>query len=130
MPVKREFIENGRVVYMVFSDPWRTDEMSVGYNDVIRAYEQSPGKVHSLVDLTHARRIPEGIFRLRSLPGWKHPKSGDVIIFGASAFAEVMIQALKRLLGYGNIHVFKTEAEARAFLAQKLNAPSTPSQEG
>ncbi|HRE49397.1 MAG TPA: hypothetical protein PLD47_16855 [Aggregatilineales bacterium] len=124
MPANLELIEDGRVAYIVFTDPWHMDNLYTNAEMVFKhlnTLSQTSKKCHSLIDMSKMRHIPQGILRMRALPGWKHPNNGIAIVFGASIIVDILLQAMARLLP-NQLIITKTEAEARAKLSALLAA--------
>src|SRR5262245_3205018 len=120
MPVTLDLLENGRVMYFTFSDPWVVSQVTDLYPRSNAYLNSATRKLHTFADVRPARRIPSGLLNLRYGPDWTHPNSGQITILGASPLLRTFAKIVFRLSGFERIGFFDSEEEAWAYLRQLI----------
>jgi hypothetical protein len=122
MPVTMEYVENGRVLLYTFTDPWDAQDL-MGFYAETRAYlDKAEHKVHTLVDVRNARRVPTRVMDLRRGPDWSHPNSGHVAVVGAATAISIFVQAVFRISRFDRVQFFNTMDEAWTYLRKLIAA--------
>jgi hypothetical protein len=120
MPVTLELVENGRVMFFTFTDPWDTQELMALYPRSAAYLDQAKHKLHTLTDVRNARRLPSRVLDLRRGPDWAHPNSGHVAIVGAITLVTVFAQTIFKLTRFERVQFFNTMDDAWAFLRKAM----------
>ncbi len=121
MPVTIETLNNARIVKLVVSDPWVIDDLTSKYEEEKPLFNASKVPVHTLVDLRLMRHIPPGALSNRKSPNVTHPRSGQVALVGANAFAQVLVEVAFRLVRFDRVVFFDTEEEAMQYLTALIS---------
>ena len=121
MPVEHTLMENGRVTYLKLTDPFTVDEIADVLSDDKALKDQSQVKIHSIIDLSACRRLPDGILRLRNTPSIRHEMTGDTVIVGAPAAAKAIMSVFSQLSGGRAFIYVQTADEAWAYLFEKIS---------
>lgn len=126
MPASVELTENGHVLHYVFTDPWTLEDMVVVTRQGKLHYDQSAHKIHVLLDVTQARRVPPCVLTARSNPDLTHSNSGHIVIVGASGVVKAMGDLIVKVIGTKKVSFHEDETEAwaslRAIIAEEVNA--------
>jgi hypothetical protein len=117
MPVESYPLDNGRIQYLAFIDPFTTEEMEAMWarNHEIRV--QATQKLHILLDLRQLKKPPPpGAIR-----GWRdssvtHPNAGHIAMVGGNGITRFIANTVFRLAHFNRGHFFETYDEAIAFL--------------
>jgi hypothetical protein len=116
MPVDLEMKENARVMFWRFVDPWSLAELkplTIQARDIL---QEATFTVHSFADLRQAHHVPSGVLSTRQVTTWHHPRSGQLVILGASPFIKIMLETIFRIARFDRFRLFDDEAEALAYL--------------
>ena len=116
MPISLELVEDGHILYYVYSDPWTVEDLTSLTPRVMDYYNQASHKIHTLGDATKLRQVPPGALRVRSVPNLSHPNSGDIAIAGASLLVETISTTIFRLVHFNRVKFFQNADEAWAYL--------------
>jgi hypothetical protein len=125
MPVTIEYVENGRVLLYTFSDPWDANELAASYAGTREYLGKAHHKVHTLVDVRSARRVPSRVMDLRRGPDWSHPNSGHVAVVGSATAISIFVQAIFRLSRFDRIRFFNTLDEGWTYLRKLMAEEDT-----
>ncbi|MCE7948410.1 MAG: hypothetical protein DYG88_13385 [Chloroflexi bacterium CFX4] len=125
MPVFQSLEENGRILRVQFVDPWRSEEMVAQFPEAKRIYDSATETVHLLIDMTRNRNGSPNALRAREAPAVNHPMAGEIAVYGASPFIKTLGAVVFRLARIENAKFFNTEAEALAYLRQKIGQAAT-----
>ena len=117
MPVKPELRENGRVIYLEFTEPFTGQDFADSIKNVTVYYDNAADILHQLADVSKIRTLPKNVFTLsRTAPAVAHPKRGHLVIIGANSFIQVIGEAVKRMMRYGVIKFVSTEDDAWTYI--------------
>ena len=133
MPVSMELRENGRVVFIVLSDPWNTGDLRSLLRQISDYLRDIYPQAHMLVDLTRAKVIPTDALQqiFEDLRAFK-PDSGEVILVGATRAMQLLGELVFRLFHLGSIRFLDTQEAAWALLKEFIAGEDSliiPSQE-
>ncbi len=119
MPVSMESRKNGRVVFIVLSDPWNTGDLRSLLRQITVYLRDVYPLAHMLVDLTGARVIPPDVLQqiFEDLRVFK-PDRGEVILVGATRAMQLLGELVFRLFHLGSIRFLDTQAAAWALLEE------------
>ncbi len=127
MPVFQSLEEGGRILRVQFVDPWRSEEMVALFPQTKRIYDSAAEPIHLLIDMTRNRNGSPNALRAREAPVVNHPMAGEIVVYGASPFIKTLGAVVFRLARIENALFFNTEAEALAYLRQKIGQAATTS---
>jgi hypothetical protein len=121
MPVSMESRENGRVVFIVLSDPWNTGDLRSLLQQITVYLRDVYPLAHMFVDLSGARVIPPDVLQqifedLRSF----RPDRGEVILVGATRAMQLLGELVFRLFHLGSIRFLDSQAAAWALLEELM----------
>jgi hypothetical protein len=119
MPVSMESRKNGRVVFIVLSDPWNTDDLRTLLQQITVYLRDIYPQAHMLVDLSRARVIPPDMLQqiFQDLRFFK-PDRGEVILVGATRAMQILGELIFRLFHLGSIRSLDTQEEAWTHLEE------------
>jgi hypothetical protein len=117
MPVESYPLDEGRIQYIAFIDPFTAEEMEENWakNHEIRIHTSK--KLHILLDLRQLRKPPPpGAIR-----GWRdssvtHSNAGHIAMVGGNAITRFIANTVFRLAHFDRGHFFETYDDALAFL--------------
>jgi hypothetical protein len=117
MPVILSTSEAEHAVVLTITDPWSVPELSNFYPEIEKIMDKAPVKIHTIVDMAHARRPPPGVLSARlDTPVVHHPNSGLLVIIGASAFVRSLSDVVMRLMRFHRVQFVDGREDARIFL--------------
>jgi hypothetical protein len=116
MPVSLELEENGTLLVWKFSDPWTVPELVVHYPKTAEYFNNAQNTIHSLIDFRNVRTLPANVFSARNTTTWNHPRSGQMVILGASPLIKNLLEVILKLVRFERIRFFESEEEARAYI--------------
>jgi hypothetical protein len=126
MPITMDLQEEGHVLYIKFADPWTLNDLEHAYKTELGLRDSAGFKLHTLLDVTQLRQIPPGFLAVaKRTPSFSHPRRGDLVVIGATAFARVLGETLMRITRASQIKFFNTPDEGRIYL-QKILRAETP----
>ncbi|MCC6615997.1 MAG: hypothetical protein IT320_21180 [Anaerolineae bacterium] len=111
-----ELEENGRVIHYIATDPWTIDEMMKLTQQATKIYDEATVRVHTLIDMSRARSLPQGIMRARTNADFNHPKAGQMVIVGANMLVRTISNVVAKLASFDRIVFFETEAQGWEYL--------------
>jgi len=111
-----ELEENGRVIHYIATDPWTIDEMMKLTQQATKIYDESSVRVHTLIDMSRARSLPQGIMRARTNVDFNHPKAGQMVIVGANMLVKTISNVVAKLASFDRIVFFETEEQGWEYL--------------
>ncbi len=120
MAVTFELQENGSLMYWKIEDPWQLNELVGYYKQAAMILDNAPHMVHSLVDVQHVRQIPAGALSASHVTTWRHPRSGQTAIVGATPLIKAMMETLFQLVRFNRVRFFNDEVEARNYLLRLI----------
>lgn len=118
MPVTTELRENGRVLYLVYEDPWTIADVAVIDRQFIDILHQATHPIHALLNVQQIHEFPSGIFTARIEMILTHPMSGHLAIIGTSNLVRVFGQTMMRLRGFSRARFFNHEEDGWHYLQQ------------
>lgn len=118
MPVILSTSETESAVILTITDPWTVPELSNLFPEIESIMNNSTTeKVHTIVDMVKARRPPPGILTSRlQTPVIHNPRSGLLIIIGASAFVRSLSDVVMRLMHFNRVQFVDNWEDARLLL--------------
>jgi hypothetical protein len=117
MPVTVELRENGHIVYLKFTDPWSIANLTAAYKEELPFYDNAAFKVHSLLDLTQAHRLPPGMMNGRQgSPALFHANRGVIVVIGANRFMQALANTSAKIVRYDGFRFFEKLDEGWDFL--------------
>ena len=118
MPVTNKLCDNGRILYRVIADPWTVEDLLRADALLKLHYDQANDKVHMLVNVRGARRVPPAVYRLGRGMTLSHPNSGYIALVGASSMTRRLAENIFRIACFDRARFFDIEEDAWAFLRQ------------
>jgi len=119
MQVSMELRENGWVINFVFTDPWTIQELAPYMAEDQKLRDQSPHPVHMMLNLTNAKRLPQGAISLRhNSPDLNHPTAGHIVLIGTNSFVRSVSETVFRLSRVTRFKIVATEAEGWEYLRE------------
>jgi hypothetical protein len=85
-----------------------------------KIYDQSPFVVHSLIDVTRTRSLPQGIMRGRSNSSLSHPKAGLMVIVGANMLVKTISNVVAKLAKFDRMIFLDSEEKGWEYLRSKI----------
>jgi hypothetical protein len=121
MPISMEPRENGRVLYIVFTDPWSIGDLKMLLQQIAVYLREVNPQAHMLVDLTRTHVIPpdavQQVFNdLRAI----EPEMGEVILVGATRAMQLLGELVFRLFHFGPIQFYDSMEAAWAYVEKTL----------
>ncbi len=121
MPVTMDVLNDGRILLVHFTDPWKTAEMYTLFKADERhrdAFMQShPDQpVHLVVDFSSTNRIDQGVLQARNSPSLTHPTSGSTVVVGASPLMQTLARTGFELIRYKAYRFVPTVEAALTYL--------------
>ncbi len=116
MPITQVLEENGRILRVIFVDPWSAEEMLKEFEDTKHYLDKATRPIHLLADMRGANRTTPGALRAREAPMLHHPMGGQVAVFGMNAVGRTLAETVFRLTRFRRARFFDSEAEALAYL--------------
>src|SRR5215467_10874218 len=117
MPVTLNLIEDGHIIHITITDPWKTSEITTLYPLVEATLNKAHYKIHTLADVSQTKQAPGNIFKSRlANANYSHPNTGVIAIVGASPVVKVMAETLFWLARYERARFFATYDEGLHFI--------------
>lgn len=116
MPITQVLEENGRILRVIFVDPWSAEEMLKEFEDTKHYLDKATRPIHLLADMRGANRTTPGAMRAREAPMLHHPMGGQVAVFGMNPVGRTLAETVFRLIRFRRARFFDSEAEALAYL--------------
>jgi len=117
MPVTMEIREDGRVLLLIYTDPVTMQEIGDGFPANLAHRNRTPHTVHTLFDFSHFQHPPAELMRARYSPVFTHPRSGQMVVFGANlAVQGIVLRAAEFTRNANKVHFFDTETEAWQYI--------------
>jgi hypothetical protein len=116
MPATAELLEEGHILKYVVSDPWTMDDIYHITREGKQVYDNSPHRVHLIVDVTQTHRVPPSFLSVRNVPDLNHPNSGHIAVIGAAGMVKIMVDLVARFFPGDKVTYFSGEAEALDYL--------------
>jgi hypothetical protein len=121
MPVKLDVRENGHVMYYLFSDPWKTSDLTSLYPRDLAHRNRVQHPVHTLMDMTHAQQVPPGIFTARlGAPAFSHAYGGQVLMVGTRPFVRAVAETIFKLAHFETVKFMHTSDDAWNHIRQVI----------
>lgn len=120
MPIELTMMENGRIAFFKFTDPWTADDVVQINHDEMAVLEHTPTLIHTIADLTGCKHLPEKLLQLRHLPTLTHKMMGYRVMIGAPSPMKQIGRVLGQLTGNLKIVYVDTVDEAWAFIREKM----------
>ena len=97
MPVDRRLIENRRILYIKFSEPWTVEE-TFSLIERQKVFTKADGQhIHLLIDLTEMLRFPSDMLRLREAPAFALPRASRTIVISANSLGQHIFEVFEQL---------------------------------
>ncbi len=126
MAVQFTLAENDRVLVYTFIGHWEIDELVDTLPHTYELVEKTGKTVHLLIDLSQTPyKTPKNIFRTRAIT--MHPKIGQIVFLGTSAFSQMLAQAIFKLMHVERFKFFEAPEQAWAYLRQLIADEPLPS---
>src|SRR5258708_2429694 len=98
MPMTTEPRENGRVIYIIATDPVTLEDFEKSFVIQNELLDRGTAKVHQFVNVTQMRQVPRNAIKLReNSPILHHPNAGILVFVGANAFVRIISETITRL---------------------------------
>jgi hypothetical protein len=116
MPVSLDIMEEGRIIRVVFVDPFKAADMyPLFQQDKIHRdkfqQEHPRRKVHLLVNFLQVTR---------NSPSMSHATSGSIVVIGANSLTRSVIDAILRVTHFDRTKFFNSEEEAITYLRKVI----------
>src|SRR5258706_10968506 len=122
MPVKMDVRENGHVLYYLFSDPWKTSDLTLLYPRDLAHRNRVDYPVHTLMDLTNAQQVPPGIFTARlGAPAFSHPYGGQILMIGTKPFVRAVAETIFKLAHFEMVKFMNTPDDAWDYIRRVID---------
>jgi hypothetical protein len=130
MPIKFEIRENGHVIYAYGSDPITIADYEANVQRDIAHRDSVPFRVHSIINMSHVQKLPNGVLSIRHSPSFRHPRAGEIAMIGTNPVIHLFAETIMRLANFPSPKFFKDEADAWEYLRQVIRtenaeAPTT-----
>ena len=123
-----ELLENGRVIYFRFAEPWNIHELKDVINQANVYLDNATEKLHMISNVRALRSVPPQIFTVSDTPILKHRNNGQFAIVGAPSIVKALAEAIFRITMFKKATFCKTEDEAwnyiRGVIAAEQAAPA------
>lgn len=116
MPIVQTLEADGRILRVVFSDPWTLEEMLAAFEESRPYLDAASKPIHLLADMRGAVRTTHGALRAREAPILRHPMGGEIAVFGVNLAGRILAETVLKLARFKRAQFFETEEEARAYL--------------
>lgn len=121
MPITFELREDNHVIYSVVSEPLNVEELNDSVGGQLPVYDDSPYKVHQLVNVIGVTHLPSGILGVRrDSPTFQHPNRGQLVIVGAHGFVRNVADILMKIAHFDSVKFFKDESEGWEYLRKVI----------
>jgi hypothetical protein len=117
-----EYHEAERVVHYIATDPWTIDEMNDILDRARAIYDNAPQRIYTIVDVSQAKHMPQGVMRGRANPEFTHPNVAGLLIVGASVLVRTITGVVAKLANSDRIHFFEKLDDAWAFVRSETSA--------
>jgi hypothetical protein len=122
MAVTMEICEEGRVLFLRYVDPVTLMEIADLFPANLAHRNSVPHTVHTLFDFKHFRVLPTGLLRARYAPVFTHPRSGKMVVIGATHLAHSVVIKTAGFTGNtSKLVFFKSDDEAWMFLRTAID---------
>src|SRR5262249_33371736 len=111
------------ILHYTIVDPWEIPDLLEAYKKEHAFRDSTDHVVHSVNDLSRARRIPENWWNARHGTGLTHQRSGEMIFFGISPAIRVVLDTILKTSIYKRV-VICANAEYAWKYAHELAARS------
>ncbi len=115
MPATLTLEENGRILHYVLEDPVNVAEIRIVEQQANNLYENTPCKLHTLMDLGEVHSLPSGIFQFRGTKGLSHPNAGETVVLVASIYVQAIGETFVKLSRNSHIHFFRPQESEQAW---------------
>lgn len=128
MAIDVDFLENGRIVRVTFSEPLTMADVREAFkkDQLHRDAATNGRKIHALINTQAIRRLPPGVLEGRRSPSLVHPTSGQVVVVGASPFARTISETVFRLVRFERVQFLDSVDEALAYLRSMIAEEDQP----
>lgn len=116
MPVDIQLNQEKHCIVYTLTEPFQLNELFEAYTIEKQFRDNTDHVLHSIVDMSHMKRIPPSWLTAKSGPGFNHPRSGTIIFVGLSVGFKIVIQTILKVIRYERMKAFDTRAEANEFL--------------
>lgn len=120
MPIQTDYLEQGRIVRYIFSDPWTIDEFIAMFEPAKDYLDGASEPVHWIVNLTTVVKDPVGVLRTRQHPAFSHARTGYVVFCVGNPLARRLVETALRLAHFNRTRFYRTEDDAMTFLRSQL----------
>jgi len=113
---------------LTITTPWTVKEMADVYVEEQKLFDVSQLTIYSIINVEDVHSIPPGVLRLRAAPMVVDPKSVQVLVVGANAFARAITETGFKLAHYREVKFFASEDDVWKYLNPLLEATQTTAQ--
>lgn len=129
MPVDIQLNPEKHCIIYTLTEPFQLNELFEAYKIEKQYRDNTEYVLHSIVDMSHMKRIPPSWLTAKSGPGFNHPRSGTIIFVGLSVGFKIVIQTILKVIRYERMKAFDTRAEANEFLDTLLEQATAPAEQ-
>lgn len=129
MPVDIQLNPEKRCIIYTLTEPFQLNELFEAYSIEKQYRDNTEHVLHSIVDMSHMKRIPPSWLTAKSGPGFNHPRSGTIIFVGLSVGFKIVIQTILKVIRYDRMKAFDTRAEANEYLDMLLVEATKPAEQ-
>jgi hypothetical protein len=129
MPVDIQLNPEKRCIIYTLTEPFQLNELFEAYSIEKQYRDNTEHVLHSIVDMSHMKRIPPSWLTAKSGPGFNHPRSGTIIFVGLSVGFKIVIQTILKVIRYDRMKAFDTRAEANEYLDVLLVEATKPAEQ-
>jgi len=122
MPATVELLENNRVIYFNYTEPWTIDELNGVIEGAHTYMKNATQKLHMIANVRNIHSVPPQIFRTRNAPILSHVNSGNMAVVGAPSLVKTLSEALFRIASYKKSVFFNTEDEAWNYIRKLITS--------
>jgi hypothetical protein len=131
MPVTVDVREDCRILRFTIIDPWSLAELQAAAQRTYACRARTRVKMHVLVDIRGAHKLPRGILRTRF--GFLHDptKDGNIVFFGAGRLVRTFADIAVSLSRGDRARFLATEEQALDYLNHVMaGEPDPPTEKG
>ncbi len=119
MPITMDIVEDGRVFYLVLSDPWDGQDLDPVFAQVRRYLDEVDHKVHTLANMNATRMTPS-MPRIRDTVVLAHQNSGVFAVVGASRITRMLAEMVFSFFHFTAYAFFETEEDAWQYIREAI----------
>jgi hypothetical protein len=113
MPIQIEVIENGRIMHLQVTDPWKPADILPAKEKTREIFTAAKNTVHALVDLRRAAITMNLISASQQVIGGDPlPNAGQIAVVGINPLMQMMARPILKLSGSGDTVSFFDSVES------------------